>query len=204
MIINKMQKLCKKSMTIQIVKYGVQNFLTNGYVAALIDAEAPGWNEDDIAISLGLPRDKRSNYIKQREVTERPAIDITNMTPVIRLNYAIRYFRTMLIPFMTDNGMVFFVDEDRYKLFEDGEPDGFYLGSIGNGMDPVMVVTDCGVPIGIIAPERLNVSDIKNFASQLHRGLLLAETNGFFDTGHQMEIEEPSEAESEDEDDVEN
>ncbi|MBQ2670810.1 MAG: hypothetical protein IJG06_08700, partial [Clostridia bacterium] len=116
---------------------------------------------------------------------------------VIRLNYAIRYFRTMLIPVMTDNGMVFFVDEDRYNLFEDGEPDGFYLGSSGNGIDPVIVVTDCGVPIGIIAPERLNVSDIKNFASQLHRGLLLAETNGFFDTGHQMEIGEP-EAESED------
>lgn len=198
MIINKMQKLCKKSMTIQIVKYGVQNFLTNGYVASLIDAEAPGWNEDDIAISLGLPRDKRSNYIKQREVTERPAIDITGMTPVMEMDYSIRYFRTMLIPFRTNSGMVFFVDEDRYKLFEDGEPDGFYLGSIGSGMDPVMVVTDGGIPIGIIAPERLNVREIKNFAATLHTGLNRAEAASFFDTGHQMEIEEPSEAESED------
>lgn len=197
MIINKMQKLCKKLMTIQIVKYGVQNFLTNGYVAALIDAEAPGWNEDDIAISLGLPRDKRSNYIKQREVTERPAIDVTGMTPVIRMDYSIRYFRTMLIPFRTNSGMVFFVDEDRYKLFEDGEPDGFYLGSIGSGMDPVMVVTDGGIPIGIIAPERLNVNELRHFAESLNVGLSLAEVNSFFDTGHQMEIEEPA-AESED------
>lgn len=76
MLLIKMQKACKKSKAIQLIKYGPQTFLTNGYVAAYIGAEAPGWNENDIAISIGLNEDQRNNYIKGRDVTERAAIDI--------------------------------------------------------------------------------------------------------------------------------
>lgn len=197
MLLIKMQKACKKSKAIQLVKYGSQTFLTNGYVAAYISAEAPGWNENDIAISIGLNEDQRNNYIKGRDFMERASIDIGDMTPAFKMDYSIKRGKTTLIPFMTDYGKVFFVDADRLELFDDYESDAFFIGDIGAVMDPVLVVIAGNTPIGIIVPERLNLSQMKSFAASFLTGIKLSEAEGFFDAGGQMEIEEPPEAESE-------
>lgn len=189
MILTKMQKMCKKAKVIQIIKFGNMDFLSNGYMAAYIGAEAPGWEESDIAISLGLSEDVRNAYIKHREVKEREAIDVDSMMPAIKMEYTLRRGTQSLRPFKTEDGKVFFVDEDRLKVFESADADTFYIGSVDKTRPPCLFLTVQDFPVGIISPEMIAEGDVRCFAEELAAGLELSEKDGFFVVG-QMSIEE--------------
>ena len=199
MILTKILKLCKKKKLIQIVRYGSHKFLAAGTTAGYIDDDAADWTAEDCAIAIGVSEDEREGFILTEE--RYPALDVSDMQEAVPMKYEVARHQ----PFMLADKSVCFVKSEKLSVFDEVNNVRYYVGLICTEADSGkeeyrLIVASDTFPVGVIAPERVNLNAVKAFAKELSAGLAIAERIGFFDAGGQMEIEEPSEAESEDDD----
>ena len=192
MILTQMLKLCKKKKIIQIISYGGCTFLSDGSTAGYIDEDTEDWTAEDCAAAIGIPEDVREGYILAP--ARRLAIELAEMDEAIPMRFPIANGQ----PFMLKNGSVFFVKKEKLSVFDEVQNVRYFVGGIDDDdTEPKLVITNNDFPVGVITPESVNLSKMKAYAQELYTGLDISEKNSFFDAGGQMEIEEPSEAESE-------
>ncbi len=192
MILSKMLKQCKKNKHIKIVRYGGYDYLSDGSVAGVIDADVDDWTAEDCAAAIGISDDERDKYIFPP--AEFP--NVTKFEDAVPMEFSIELpSGTVIQPFMLVNKRVFFVQSGLLDIFDDVKNKRYFFGH-----DTLFIMRDV-FTVGFINPMRLNLNNLSAYAADLLTGLNASEEAAFFDAGGQMEIKEPVEAESEDKSD---
>ena len=194
MILSKMLKQCKKNKRIQIVRYGGYDYLSDGSVAGVIDADVDDWTAEDCAAAIGITADERDKYI----LPPKRFPDFANYVDAAPMEYSMATdLGAVFKPFRLTNGCIFFIHTELLKIFDEVRDKRYYFQASDRG--GVLLVAQDRFVVGVISPMCVNLNNMSVYTADLLRGLDASEKAAFFDAGGQMEIKEP-EAESEDED----
>ena len=190
MILSKMLKQCKKNKHIKIVRYGGYDYLSDGSVAGVIDADVDDWTAEDCAAAIGISDDERDKYIFPPAAFSL----IEEFEDAVPMEFSIELpSGTVIQPFMLANSRIFFINSDLLKIFDSVNDKRYFFGN------DMLVIIRASFVVGFINPMRVNLNKLSAYAADLLTGLNASEEAAFFDAGGQMEIKEPDEAESEDE-----
>lgn len=188
MILSKMLKQCKKKKHIQIMSYGDYDYLSDGSVAGVIDADVDDWTAEDCAAAIGISDDDRDTYI----FPPCAFTYIEEIDPVVPMEFSVELPSGAVIqPFMLADRRIFFVNAELLDIFGDCHDKRYFFGH-----DTLIIMRDT-FTLGFINPMRVNLNKLSAYAADLLTGLNASEEVAFFDAGGQMEIKEPVEEESE-------
>lgn len=183
MYLKSMLKFCKKARTIKIEYHGNQKFLTDDEMKIYLFGAAAKWNSKDFAIMLELDDDTFEKFtIEDREPGEYNAFEVAEMQAVEKLICSVNICGIPYQPFMLPDDRIFFVDMTRLAVFKDIHPKQYFYKS-GD-----LVIAKDHLVIGTISPTSTNLNTMKNFISQLHKGITNSAAASFFDAGGQMMI----------------
>lgn len=183
MYLKSMLKFCKKARTIKIEYHGNQKFLTDDEMKIYLFGAAAKWNSKDFAIMLELDDDTIEKFtIEDGTTGEHYAFEVAEMQNAEKLMYSVNICGIPYQPFILPDDKIFFVDMTRLAVFKDIHPKQYFYKS-GD-----LVIAKDNTVIGAISPTSTNLNTMKNFTSQLHRGITNSEVANFFDAGGQMMI----------------
>ncbi|NDO20189.1 hypothetical protein FMM68_11080 [Lachnospiraceae bacterium MD329] len=183
MYLKSMLKFCKKARVIRIEYHGNQKFLTDGEMRIYLYGAAAKWNSNDFAIMLELDDDTIEKFtIEDNTADKHNAFEVAEMQSVEKLICSLNICGIPYQPFMLPDDTIFLVDMTRLSVFKDFHAKQYFYKS-GS-----LVIAKDNLVIGTIYPTSVNLDTMKNFTSQLHKGITNSAAAGFFDAGGQMMI----------------
>lgn len=183
MYLKSMLKFCKKAKVIKIEYHGNQKFLTDDEMKIYLFGAAAKWNSKDFAIMLELDDDTIEKFtIEDNTADKYNAFEVAEMQSVEKLIYSMNICGIPYQPFMLPDDKIFLVDMTRLSVFKDFYPKQYFYQS------GELIIAKDNLVIGTISPTSTNLDTMKNFTSQLHKGITNSAAAGFFDAGGQMMI----------------
>ena len=125
MTLSKMLKQCKKNKHIQIMSYGDYDYLSDGSVAGVIDADVDDWTAEDCAAAIGISDDDRDTYIFPPCAFSY----IEEIDPVVPMEFSVELPSGAVIqPFMLADRRIFFVNAELLDIFGDCHDKRYFFG----------------------------------------------------------------------------
>lgn len=187
MILKNMLAFCKKSKLIKIMYLGDVKYLSDGYMAAYIGNAAPDWTAKDCAIALDLSEDEQEKYALIDECKhEHEPVYRDDLEKVEKLQYSLNMDGMPAQPFMCSDRSVFFVNQERIRVFKDEYPKTYYIG--GGKKTPLLYIEVEGRIIGMINPIKTNLEFMNDFVQNLSIGVKNSLEKCFCDAGGQISI----------------
>lgn len=165
MILSKMLKQCKKNKRIQIISYGGRDYLSDGTVAGVIDADVDDWTAEDCAAAIGIPADERDKYI----LPPKQFPDFANYVDAAPMEYSIATeCGAIFKPFRLTDGCVFFIHAELLKIFDELKDKRYYFKASDRG--GMLLVAQDRFIVGVICPMYVNLNNMSAYSADLLRG----------------------------------